>query len=76
VVDTVALLLKAAKRARFLNPDAPEHEPELNLSLARRRLDLPDYGAHDALTDAVSAAELFLVLRKQVGAKTLRDVRS
>jgi DNA polymerase-3 subunit epsilon len=76
VVDTVALLLKAAKRARFLDPDAPENEPELNLALARRHLGLPDYGAHDALTDAVSAAELFLVLRKQVGAKSLRDVRS
>jgi len=75
VVDTVALLIKAAKRARFVNPGAPEHEPELNLAAARRRLGLPDYGAHDALTDAVSAAELFLVLRKQVGAKTLRDVR-
>ena len=36
VVDTVALLLKAAKRARFVDPDAPEHEPELNLGLARR----------------------------------------
>lgn len=75
VVDTVALLLKAAKRARFLNPDAPEQEPDLNLSKARRRLGLPDYGAHDALTDAVSAAELFLVLRRHVGARTLRDLR-
>jgi DNA polymerase-3 subunit epsilon len=75
VVDTVALLLKAAKRARFVDPDAPEQEPELNLTAARRRLGLPDYGAHDALTDAVAAAELFLVLRKQVGAKRLRDLR-
>lgn len=75
VVDTVALLLKAAKRARFLDPDASAHEPELNLAAARRRLGLPDYGSHDALTDAVAAAELFLVLRKQVGAKRLRDVR-
>lgn len=75
VIDTVALLLKAARRARFVDPDAPEQEPELNLAKARRRLGLPDYGAHDALTDAVSAAELFLVLRKQVGARTLRDLR-
>jgi DNA polymerase III subunit epsilon len=74
-VDTVALLLKAAKRARFLDPNAPEQEPELNLAIARRRHGLPDYGAHDALTDAVSAAELFLVLRKRVGAKYLRDLR-
>ncbi len=74
VVDTVVLLLKAARRARFLDPDASDHEPELNLSKARRHLGLPDYGAHDALTDAISAAELFLVLRRLVGARTLRDV--
>jgi DNA polymerase-3 subunit epsilon len=72
VVDTVALLLKAAKRARFLRPDAPE--PELNLLAARTRLGLPDYGQHDALIDAIAAAELFLVLRRQVGAKRLRDL--
>ena len=72
VVDTVALLLKAAKRARFLRPNAPE--PELNLLAARNRLGLPDYGQHDALIDAIAAAELFLVLRRQVGAKRLRDV--
>jgi DNA polymerase-3 subunit epsilon len=74
VVDTVQLLMKAAKRARFLNPGAPEHEPELNLLAARRKLRLPDYGQHDALIDAISAAELFLVLRRQVGAKRLRDL--
>ena len=74
VVDTVALLLKAAKRARFLNPDAPEHEPELNLMRARRGLGLPDYGQHDALIDAIAAAELFLVLRRRVGARRLRDL--
>lgn len=74
VVDTVALLIKAAKRARFLDPDAPGHEPELNLLAARRRLGLPDYGQHDALVDAIAAAELFLVLRRQVGAKRLRDL--
>jgi DNA polymerase-3 subunit epsilon len=75
VVDTVALLIKAAKRARFLDPSAPEREPETNLAVARRRVGLPDYGAHDALVDAIAAAELFLVLRRQVGAKRLRDLR-
>jgi DNA polymerase-3 subunit epsilon len=74
VVDTVALLLKAAKRARFLDPNAPEQEPDLNLLAARRRRGLPDYGQHDALVDAIAAAELFLVLRRQVGAKRLRDL--
>jgi DNA polymerase-3 subunit epsilon len=75
VVDTVALLIKAAKRARFVDPSASEREPDTNLAAARRRLGLPDYGAHDALVDAIAAAELFLVLRRQVGAKRLRDLR-
>jgi DNA polymerase-3 subunit epsilon len=75
VVDTVVLLIRAAKRARFTDPDAPEHEPELNLAAARRRHGLPDYGSHDALTDAVAAAELFLVLRRRLGATRLRHVR-
>ncbi len=74
VVDTVALLLKAAKRARFLDPNAPEHEPDVNLLVARRNHGLPEYGQHDALVDAIAAAELFLVLRRLVGAKRLRDL--
>jgi DNA polymerase III subunit epsilon len=74
VVDTVALLLRAAKRARFLDPDAPEQEPDLNLAGARKRLGLPDYGQHDALTDAIAAAELFLVLRRRIGARKLREL--
>lgn len=74
VVDTVTLLLRAAKRARFTDPDAPEQEPDLNLSSARRRLGLPDYGQHDALTDAIAAAELFLVLRRRLGARRLREL--
>jgi DNA polymerase-3 subunit epsilon len=49
--------------------------PSLNLSEARRVHGLPDYQAHDALTDAVSTAELFLVLRQVIGAKRLRDLR-
>jgi DNA polymerase-3 subunit epsilon len=69
VVDTVDLLLKVA---RFTAPDQPR---TLNLSAARRRYGLPAYQAHDAFTDAVATAELFLVLRKSLGAKTLRDLR-
>jgi DNA polymerase-3 subunit epsilon len=75
VVDTVALLLKAAKRARFVDPGAPEIEPDLNLGNARQANGLPPYGQHDAVTDAIAAAELFLVLRKRLGARTLRDLR-
>jgi DNA polymerase-3 subunit epsilon len=74
VVDTVVLLLRAAKRARLIDPDASEQEPELNLSGARQRLGLPDYGQHDALTDAIAAAELFLVLRRRLGARKLREL--
>ena len=74
VVDTVVLLVRAAKRARFVDPDAQEQEPEVNLVAARRRLGLPDYPQHDALTDAIATAELFLVLRRRVGARRLRDL--
>ncbi len=74
VVDTVTLLIKAAKRAQFVDPDAPNQGPNLNLLAARRKLGLPDYGQHDALTDAIATAELFLVLRRQLGARTLRDL--
>ena len=47
----------------------------MNLAQARRRHGLPEYQAHDALTDAIAAAELFLVLRHALGARTLRDLR-
>ena len=73
VVDTVDLIVKAATRRRFIRPEGNEM-PSLNLSEARRVHGLPDYQAHDALIDAVSTAELFLVLRQSIGAKTLRDL--
>lgn len=74
VVDTVDLLARVAKKKRFIDPDAHDREPVLNLGAARRRLGLPDYAAHHALTDAISAAELLLVLRRALGARTLRDL--
>ncbi len=74
VVDTVDLIVKAASRRRFLRPEG-ETMPSLNLSEARRVNGLPDYQAHDALVDAIATAELFLVLRHVIGAKTLRDLR-
>jgi DNA polymerase-3 subunit epsilon len=73
VVDTAVLLLKAARRERFTRPEAPE--PSLNLGQARRAAGLPDYQAHDAISDAVATAELFLVLRRRLGARTLRELR-
>jgi DNA polymerase-3 subunit epsilon len=75
VVDTVDLIVKTAARRRFLRPASGDEMPSLNLSEARRAHGLPDYEAHDALIDAVSTAELFLVLRQALGAKTLRDLR-
>ncbi len=74
VVDTVELLLREAKKVRFIDPDATGREPALNLGEARRRHGLPAYGAHDALTDAIAAAELFLVVRRRLNAKTLREL--
>jgi DNA polymerase-3 subunit epsilon len=75
VVDTVDLLVATARRDRFRLPDMPADLPTLNLGRARRKFGLPEYQAHDALTDAIATAELFLVLRKVLGAKSLRDLR-
>jgi DNA polymerase-3 subunit epsilon len=75
VVDTVDLLVALAHRAHRRNPDVPPEPPTLNLAAARAALGLPPYAAHDALTDAVAAAELFLLLRHALGARTLRDLR-
>jgi DNA polymerase-3 subunit epsilon len=75
VVDTVDLLVKVKQRARFRDPDLPDEMPVLNLRKARREHGLPDYQAHDALTDAVAAAELFLVLRAKLNARRLRELR-
>ena len=61
MIDTADLLARAAVRRQFLVPHAPE--PELDLRKARRALGLPDYPLHDALTDAIAAAELYLALR-------------
>lgn len=74
VVDTVDLIARAARRQQFTRPEE-QVEPSFNLAEARRRWGLPDYAAHDALIDAVSTAELFLVLRKALRARTLRDLR-
>jgi len=71
VVDTFALLQRIA---RTRQPDLPQERVVLNLSQARREYGLPPYEAHDALTDAVATAELFLVLRRELGARTVRDL--
>jgi DNA polymerase-3 subunit epsilon len=73
VVDTVDLL---RRRARLRNPEASQETMTLNLSEARKEFGLPAYQAHDALTDAVATGELFLTLRRALGAQTVRDVVS
>jgi DNA polymerase-3 subunit epsilon len=75
VVDTVDLLVRLLKQQRFVDPSVGERPPVLNLSAARRQLGLPEYQAHDALNDAIATAELFLVLRRRLGARKLRDLR-
>lgn len=74
IVDTVDLLVKLAHRRRFRSPMLAG-EVAVNLGTARAAHGLPAYQAHDALTDALATAELFLVLRHELGAKTLRDLR-
>lgn len=73
VVDTADLL---RRRASLENPEASQENLTLNLSEARKEFGLPAYQAHDALTDAVATAELFLTLRRELGAQTVRDVVS
>lgn len=75
VVDTVDLLVKLARKAHLARPELPADPPALNLTAARELQGLPPYQAHDALTDALATAELFLVLRTRLGARTLRDLR-
>lgn len=75
VVDTVELLVRASHARHRREPHLPRELPALNLTRVRRQYGLPEYQAHDALTDAIATAELFLVLRKVLGARTLRDLR-
>lgn len=72
VVDTARLLLRID---RALRPDVPDDRRPLRLERAREAWGLPQYQAHDALADAIATAELFLVLRAALGARTVRDLR-
>ncbi|MES3630318.1 MAG: exonuclease domain-containing protein [Longimonas sp.] len=55
VIDTVPLGRRLIERGTRSASDA-----DLGLDAQRRRFHLPPYPAHDALTDAVATAELFL----------------
>jgi DNA polymerase-3 subunit epsilon len=72
VVDTAELLVRIA---HFANPRLPLEAIPLRLDDARRQWGLPAYPSHDALSDALATAELFLVLRDAMGARTLRELR-
>ncbi len=61
-VDTLALGLRALQRR-----DAAFAPRELRLHALRRRHNLPRYRAHDALSDALAAAELFLAQLARLG---------
>ncbi|UAB78909.1 hypothetical protein INR77_04200 [Erythrobacter sp. SCSIO 43205] len=52
-----------------LNPNSPAREA-YRLANARGRYGLPDYTAHDALTDAIAAAELFQAQMSRMGEET------
>lgn len=71
VIDTARLLKRIG---RLTQPDLPPDMQPLNLAKARQAYGLPEYPEHDPLMDAVATAELFLILRKTLGAQTLRDV--
>lgn len=71
VVDTAKLLVRIGSTAA---PGVPDDAVPLQLGRARAEYGLPEYQAHDPLSDAIATAELFLVLRKVLGARTLRDL--
>lgn len=71
VVDTMRLLVR---NAQLRNPELTRDLMTLNLSRARSEYALPEYQAHDALTDAIATAELFLAVRAALGARTIRDL--
>ena len=73
VIDTVDLLVRWHARRQQWTPHPPP--PRTALGDARAELHLPAYPAHDALSDAIAAAELFLVLRERLGLATLRGIR-
>lgn len=60
VIDTVELLLRYARRHGHLTPERTGFPT--GLAEARARFGLPPHRAHEALSDALATAELFLVL--------------
>jgi len=73
VIDTVDLLLRWHHRQQQWTPHPPP--PRTALGEARADFRLPDYPSHDALSDALATAELYLVLRERLGLATLQGIR-
>lgn len=76
VVDTVRLQRRVLSRRRGLGH---VRDDELRLAAARAHLGLPTYPAHDALTDALACAELYLAQLAHLGGEDglrLRQVAS
>lgn len=57
IVDTLTL-----ERRRMERKGTYPRGEDLRLARVRQRFDLPDYGNHNALTDAIACAELYLAL--------------
>ena len=69
VVDTFALERRHMERMATY----PRGE-DLRLARVRQRYGLPNYGNHNALSDAQACAELFLALRHDLAGMTLKQV--
>jgi DNA polymerase III subunit epsilon len=72
VVDTVDLILRLHERQQRWTPHPTT--PRTGLAETRRVLGLPPYPSHDALSDALATAELFLLLRSRLELDTLRGI--
>jgi len=68
VVDTVVMA-----RAKLERAGLPMPAGTYRLGALRERYGLPRYGAHDALTDALATAELYLAMTAGQSDATLRD---
>jgi DNA polymerase-3 subunit epsilon len=69
VVDTLELELRRQRRAHHI-----EENRSLRLGDLRDTYNLPRYGAHDALSDAIATAELLIAMVRNRKSTTLADL--
>ncbi|MBU2871855.1 exonuclease domain-containing protein [Colwellia sp. E2M01] len=72
IIDTLAI-----EKRRLDKRDVAYDPSELRLSNLRHKFELPEHHAHDALSDAIATAELFMAQMSKAnkdGKTTLRDV--